>query len=217
MIGSDATAKVANGSSWSVGGSLSIGHEDTATLTISAGSTVAAHDVVIGDESVGLGTVNVDGSNSGGASMLQYTSSLAVGGSGTGHLNITNGGTVAPTAVGTGAAMVRGRAGQHGSVSVDGAGSHFEAKSLSVGGNSTTPGGQGSVTLTDGATAQVATSVTTGRNWHDRRDGGRVHDGSTSTLASDGANPGQRRGIARWQRLGDGQCRSDRRRRGRAG
>ncbi len=186
MIGSDATATIDNGSSWGINGSLSVGHQDTATLTISAGSAVAVHDAVIGDESVGLGTVNLDGSNSNGASLFQYSASLAVGNMGTGHLNITHGGEVAPASTGAGVATIAATPDSVGSVSVDGAGSHFEAKSLSVGGSSTTPGGQGTMTLTHGGTAHVSGAVTTGSNGSIDATGGAFTIGSASTLASVG-------------------------------
>jgi hypothetical protein len=89
----------------------------------------------------------------------------------------------------TGQAQIAASTGSAGSVNVDGSGTYFEASTLSVGGNASVAGAQGSFTLTHGSTAHVAVKATTGTNGTiDVADngGGGLTIGSTSTLAANG-------------------------------
>ena len=177
-----------NASTWSNSGSLYVGYGGSggttnSVLNVQNGGQVASANGYIGYNSGSSGTATVTGSTNSTASTWS-TGSLNVGESGTGTLNIQNGGQVTVTEDGPGAVSVAVQPGSVGSVTVDGSGSHFEATSLSVGGSASTPGGQASFALTNSATAHVATTVSTGSHGSINVTGGGLTVGSTGTLAA---------------------------------
>lgn len=112
------------GSSWQLSGPiarLNVGSSGEGTLTITNGGEVLNADssfaVTIGENAGSNGTVTVDGA---GSNFTNIDSSITVGQSGTGTLNILNGGTVS-NAFGS----IGGSAGGEGTVTVDGAGSSW--------------------------------------------------------------------------------------------
>jgi outer membrane autotransporter protein len=112
------------GSSWQLSGPiarLNVGSSGEGTLTITNGGEVLNADsslgVTIGENVGSNGTVTVDGA---GSNFTNIQSSVIVGNSGSGTLNILNGGTVS-NAFGS----IGGSAGGEGTVTVDGAGSSW--------------------------------------------------------------------------------------------
>jgi outer membrane autotransporter protein len=112
------------GSSWQLAGpsaSLDVGASGEGSLTITNGGEVLNADsflsTYIGDKSGSSGTVTVDGT---GSNFTNINGSIDVGNSGTGTLDILNGGTVSNTfgSIGT-------SAGGEGTVMVDGTGSSW--------------------------------------------------------------------------------------------
>jgi len=100
LAGSTGTATVTGaGSSWT-GNSFFIGNSGTGTFNVSDGATLTANnDTFLGYSAGSLGTLNVDGAGS--KFSLMNNKSLFVGGSGlsgtpsgTGIVNVTNGGTL---------------------------------------------------------------------------------------------------------------------------
>ncbi len=194
--GSNGTATVdgvnANGkaSTWSNSGNLYVGYgatnSGTGTLAVQNGGQVSSADSYLGFSSGSSGIATVTGgvTTNGAASSWTY-GSLHVGESGTGTLNILNGGQVTPSG-GSGAVNVAVQPGSVGSVYVDGSGSHLEATSMSVGGSSSTLGGLANFSLTNSGTAHVATTLTTGQQGSILITSGALTVGSISTPAAIG-------------------------------
>jgi T5SS/PEP-CTERM-associated repeat protein len=146
--GAAGTATVdGTGSSWTCNGDLRVGYGGSGVLNITHGGTVtvpgystSGHGYV-GGMSGSAGTVTVDGIGS--AWMIGDV--LCVGGSGTGVLNITHGGSVSvyysyhPSYIGSGA-------GSSGTVTVDGTGSALKCAGTLIIGNS----GAGVLNITNG-------------------------------------------------------------------
>ncbi len=104
-------------SGWTITDQLELGSGPSqGTLNITDGATVVNTFGRIGNDSNGVGTVNVDGANSG----WDNSSSLRIGSSGTGHLNITDGAFVINTA-----GSIATEAGSSGTVTIDGIGSRW--------------------------------------------------------------------------------------------
>ncbi len=107
---------------WTVGGDLTVGNTGTGQLDITAGGTVTNDFGTIGDRALSKGTVTVSGTDgSGNASTWTNNFDLVVGQSGTGFLNILNGGAVSNLT-----AYISG-AGGGGTVTVSGVGSNGTA------------------------------------------------------------------------------------------
>ncbi len=183
MTGSTSTAKVDAGASWNVGGELTVANQGIATMTVSNGGFVSALNVTLGEIKGAGGQVTVTGTGTPIASTLKFTNELKVGDGGAGELDVDNGGQVAATGSGTDEASVAVQAGSTGTVNVDGSGSHFDATSLILGGDSHVTGGQAAFNLTNGGTAHIASSVTTGSQGVLNVTGGGMTVGSTATLA----------------------------------
>ncbi len=141
---------------WTIGsGSLYVGYSGNGTLNINNGGMIFVWGAssYLGYNSGSTGTVTVTGSGSGGPSLL-YSAGLYVGNSGSGTLNITNGGYVS-NAVG----YVGYGSGSTGTVLVSGSGSTWNnGGNLFVGYD-----GAGSVTQT-GGTNSVAGILYLGYN-----------------------------------------------------
>ncbi|WP_417549110.1 autotransporter domain-containing protein [Methylophaga sp.] len=112
------------GSSWQLSGpsaSLDVGASGEGSLTITNGGEVLNTDSIlstyIGDKSGSSGTVTVDGT---GSNFTNINGSIDVGNSGTGTLDILNGGTVSNTF-----GFIGTSAGGEGTVMVDGTGSSW--------------------------------------------------------------------------------------------
>jgi T5SS/PEP-CTERM-associated repeat protein len=131
--GSSGTATVASAGSWNVAGNLTVGGQSIGELDIKTAASVAAHDMTIGDSYGAEGTVKVTGTGTASTAKLTYDNTLTVGNNGTGHLDVTDGGSVAPTGQGTGQVVIGAGATGNGEVTVDGSTSHFEANSLQIG------------------------------------------------------------------------------------
>ncbi len=140
------------GSKWTGYYYIAVGVDGTGTLDVTNGGAVYGgyYGINGGGSYIGAngsGTVNVDGPGS-----LFDTSSLSVGYSGTGVLNITNGGLVRSQVMGghNGNIALGQAAGSSGTVKVDGAGSLLDANWLWVG-----QAGTGTLTLSNGGVAQA--------------------------------------------------------------
>ena len=180
MSKSSATATVDTLGSWSIGGTLTVGGQSTAMLTVSGGGNVSAANVTIGDQSGSSSMVTVTGVSASGAppkpSTLQFSGILTVANGTFGELDITQGAKVMTfgdsqpgsdilpdgnggyTVVGTPirAIEIAGQEGIAGIVNVTGAGSGITADLINAGVN-----GAGSMTVSGGAsgTANLATVV----------------------------------------------------------
>ena len=96
-----------------------IGDTSAGTLMVDGGSALASASGYLGYGSGSSGTVTVDGKGSIWQCRVPYgTGSISVGNSGTGTLNITNGGCVT-----TASSTIAANLGSTGAVTVDGAGS----------------------------------------------------------------------------------------------
>jgi T5SS/PEP-CTERM-associated repeat protein len=103
-------------------------------ITVNGGSQLSSYQSYVGYGSGKTGTIAVDGAGS-----AFNASTLYMGYSGTGTMNITNGGAV------TGSISMGYNAGATGTITVDGAGSTLNAYSSTIGRN-----GSGIVTITNG-------------------------------------------------------------------
>lgn len=112
-------------------GDLIIGDTGTAALTLASGSTASSVNGFLGNQGGGNGSVTVTGAGS------AWTNSgvLTIGNTGTGTLNILNGGTVSNTDAYVGRSFVMSPAVAVGSgtVTVDGVGSTWNNRNLSLG------------------------------------------------------------------------------------
>jgi T5SS/PEP-CTERM-associated repeat protein len=177
MLDSTGVATVDSASAWNTAGTLTVGGQSSGTLTVTGGGTVSANNMVIGDQSTGGGTVNVTGTGNLASASLLYTGTLTVGNSGAGTLDITAGGSVAPTGTGSGQVFVG--MGGYSTIAVDGTKSHFEATSLTMGRLS-------QLLLTDAGSAHVATTVNSGSPSSINVTGGGLTIGAASPLAATG-------------------------------
>ena len=171
--GSSGTVTVSgSGTNWTVSGYytsgvpyLYVGRYGTGVLNITNGAAVNDASSYIGREAGSVGTATVDGAGSSWTSDI-YSYNMSVGHSGTGTLDVTNGGTVSHRSgsIGYGA-------GGSGTVTVDGVGSSWtNTTGLGVGGY-----GTGVMAVTNGGT------LTTGGGTLGRYAGGH------GTMTVDGA------------------------------
>ena len=136
------------GSTWTNSAGMVVGYSGTGQLTISGGGQVntAATGGFVGLLQGSTGTTTVTGAGS----SWNISDPLVVGSSGSGTLNVQNGGTVTSTS-----GNIALNAGSSGAVSVTGAGSAWTTTgNLNVGGAGTgtlTVGGGGAVTVAGGA------------------------------------------------------------------
>ena len=144
--GSNGTATViGNGSTWEMGW-LSVGGYGTGTLSIQDGGIVRGNgDGTLGVYSNSAGTVTVSGNGS----TLELNGLFSVGGSGTGTLNIQDGGLVKSN--GPGSVSIARASGTTCTATVSGYGSTWEMRgTLRVG-----DGGTGTLNIQDGALVSV--------------------------------------------------------------
>ncbi len=168
------------------GATVTVGQGGKGFFNVQNNASFTVSNFVLAGNELSHGTADVTGTGAPGTATLLYDDKLIVGDAGTGELDITKGGVVAPSGVGAGAVIVGAQFGSSGTVTVDGAGSHLEATSLVVGG----PQSAGSLAflfVNGGATAHVATSVKTGPASFIDVTGGGLTIGSTSTLAATGS------------------------------
>ncbi|MDQ8698471.1 autotransporter domain-containing protein [Hyphomicrobium sp. LHD-15] len=142
------------GSKWTATYYIGVGVNGTGTLNVINGGElfggyygINGGGAYVGQDATGIGTLNVSGAGS-----LFETSSLSIGFSGTGVLNVTNGGEVRSVVLGghPGYITIGQVAGSSGTVTVDGAGSLLRAEQVVVGQD-----GTGTLTLSNGGTAQA--------------------------------------------------------------
>jgi T5SS/PEP-CTERM-associated repeat protein len=151
--GSGAVAVIGAGSTWTNNGALSIGFSGTGTLTIDAGGTVRntgntdSTTTRIGANSGSQGSVTVSGAGS----KWTISSELEIGDSGTaeGWLTIENGGTVT-----SGRCLVGLGSQARGAIRVSGAGSTWNASSLTAG-----LSGTGTLTIDSGGKVSSSSST----------------------------------------------------------
>jgi fibronectin-binding autotransporter adhesin len=156
-----------SGSTWTCSSYLYVGYSGTGALNITNGGSVSNSSGYLGYGGTGsAGTALVDGSGS----TWTCSNDLYVGNSGTGTLNITNGGQVSSTL-----GVLGYNSGSAGTVLVDGSGSIWTC------GGSVTIGrsGAGTLSITNGGLVTVGGTTYLGG-------AGRLSIGSGSTMVSDG-------------------------------
>ena len=156
------------GSQWINSGDLLVGDAGTGELNITTGGIVpnSQSNGYLGFQSTGSGTVTVDGVGSTWNSAVTY-----IGHSGSGQLNVTNGGTVSSIQD-----WVGYQPGSSGGVKVDGTGSHWTNNTdIVVIGNQ----GTGSLSITDGG--MVSTGFDSHLGFQTNGDGTVTVDGAGST------------------------------------
>ncbi len=87
--GSSATV-TGPGSEWTIGGSLVIGDLAAGSLAITAGGSVSATTLTLGNTTAGVGDLSASGT----ASLLSLSAQLLVGAAGIGDVAISNGATI---------------------------------------------------------------------------------------------------------------------------
>jgi len=128
---SNSTATVnGTGSSWTSGSFLSVGYGGTGTLNIQNGGTISSTQGLVGHTVGSIGTATVNGT---GSSWANTTGNLTIGNSGTGTLNVQNGGST----TGINAVVGNGN-GAVGAATIDGTGSSWTNSSNFYVGNSGT-------------------------------------------------------------------------------
>jgi T5SS/PEP-CTERM-associated repeat protein len=150
MSGSSAAATVGTLANWSIGGTLTIGSQSTATLAVSGGANVSAANITIGDQGNGTGTVTVSGASAAGnpptPSTMQFSATLTIARAGTATLNVNAGGqvkTFGSSPLGINVGVQRNSLG---TVDISGTGSSLSANAIFIGEN-----GTGYVTVEQGA------------------------------------------------------------------
>ncbi|HVS71863.1 MAG TPA: PEP-CTERM sorting domain-containing protein [Phycisphaerae bacterium] len=183
FAGNTATGTVDDASTLHVVGSVSVGSQGSATLTLDHGSALVADgDATIGEMSGGSGVVNVKGAGT----LLTYKGKLTVGDGGAGTLAISGGGGVSGAGGATGVLNVGVQGPASGTITVDGAGSSLQAGSVFVGGDEGGPGGSGSITVSGGAAAGASAELVLWPNGSVNVGGGRFTVGDQSALAAVG-------------------------------
>jgi len=130
LAGSTGTATVTgSGSTWTGGGTMTVGNNGTGSLTISSGGTVSNTSGTIGNVANSVGTATVTGIGSSWAN----SGDLRVGNSGTAALTISDGGTISNTSGYIGLSV-----GSIGTATVTGSGSSWTNSSYLYVGNSGT-------------------------------------------------------------------------------
>ncbi len=170
-------------SQWTNSWGISVGESGSGTLIITNGGTVAGKWFdYIGNKSGSAGMVSVDGTNS------QWTSSssLTVGNSGSGTLNIANGGAVSNTTGDIGYNL-----GSTGTVSVDGTNSKWtNSGSLTVGNS-----GSGTLNIANGGSVSVGGSTYVAKGVTGTGTINFGPNGGTLTTQSLGASSSQLTGV----------------------
>lgn len=167
--GASETVPGSQTSPWNVPGALYIGQNATGSLTITSGGTVQSGTdpvgttgSVLGYEPGSSGTVVVDGGawydSVDAANNKVAGGTTAIGGSGTGNLQIKNGGKVGVLFMNIGQ-----NGGGNGTVVVDGAGSQLLATASSTSGITVGTSGTGSLTVSNGG--KVVGNTTTAIGW----------------------------------------------------
>ncbi len=152
--GSSVTVTGTN-STWNVGGTLVVGDGATGSLGVSAGGTVDATDLVIGNQSTASGNVALSGTGS--SITLSGTNAgdglLTVGGAGVGDLSIANGATL------TASSAQVGSAGGSGDIDLEGHGSYLHVTGNMAITNGDVVVGAGSTLNVAGALSHTATGI----------------------------------------------------------
>ena len=129
---------------------LSVGKAGNGTLNIQNGGNVSNSIGQVGRETGSTGTVNVTGESS-----TWNNTSLLVGNNGNATLNVTAGGSVISDA-----ARIGDNTNSTGTVLVDGVGSTWTStNTLTLGGDDTTAGGTGTLTITNSGAVTVANTA----------------------------------------------------------
>ena len=146
------TDEAGNPSSWTSSSTLSIGSAGEGRLTIEGGGHVSSVSGSIGTATTGEGTVIVRGTDQSDApSQWIISDFLAVGSSGTGELEILDGGKVVNLNAFIGASALG-----NGTVTVSGSGSNWTSlEELAVGGDNLLPRGSGHLRIADEGLVQV--------------------------------------------------------------
>ncbi len=135
------------GAIWDNQSSLRVGVDGTGTLRLENGGTVTTDGTVfLGVGSQGSGTVIVTGTGS----TLQANSNVQIGDSGTGNLQVRNGGAFTTT----GASIIGARTGAEGTVTVTGVGSSWATGRFALGQD-----GTGRLIVSDGATVDTTDAI----------------------------------------------------------
>ncbi len=93
--GTDGSSATVTGvsSTWSIGGTLIVGDLAAGALDVSAGGSVSATALVLGNSATGVGNLSLSGT----ASNVTLATGLTVGSSGIADISIANGATLAGT------------------------------------------------------------------------------------------------------------------------
>ncbi len=141
-------------------GNTIVGDLGDGTLRIlNGGFAVTSGNAIIGRSAGGTGAVVVDGVNEF-ASEWDITGNLTVGNSGSGSLEIRNGGLVGSAPFVPNNVFIGRMSGGTGTVMVDGTNSGFNStlnavNAIYVGGDAAGPGGEGTLRITDGGTVNT--------------------------------------------------------------
>ncbi|MES9880867.1 MAG: hypothetical protein ABW185_08305, partial [Sedimenticola sp.] len=178
LPGSQGSARVSGtGSEWNISSLFNVGGGGSGTLMVEDGASVVSGESYLGHTTTASGTAIIDGSGSkwqttGYFALGRYTGAtgtatvtngglldtdswLVVGESGTGSVTVSSGGRLESKL----AALGSSSAGAQGSVTVDGAGSSWYANLLAVGGWDTMNGGSGQVSVTNGGSLEVSSTL----------------------------------------------------------
>ena len=140
-------------------GSMAVGYHGSGSMNISDGVEVQTRSGYVGLEAASTGVVTVDGPGS----TWTTTGHLTVGGQGAATLTISGGATVSSSSTTTPVLFLRDYVGlsdgSSGHVTVDGDGSKWSNRDLSVG-----IWGQGTLTITNGGLVSVAGMLTIDRD-----------------------------------------------------
>ena len=159
--GAAQTVSVTATSTWSVTGTLTVGAAGIAGATIGGGSVATVvGGVVVGDQSGAAGVLTLSGTATVGTvttrSEIGFGGALVVGNAGDGTLEVQSGALVAAISGGRGEIDIAVAAGSTGDLAISGASSELSGTLLDVGGDASTDGGSGMLSL-GGGILQVAT------------------------------------------------------------
>ncbi len=170
-----------------------VGQNSEGTLNVTGGGSVVhsfhptlseqspSNGLVLGNSTGSTGTASVTGSNS----SLTAGKNLAIGRFGTGTLNVVAGGTV-----NSNISWIGYDTGSIGTATVMGAGSQWNAAELYVGGNTSSGGGTGFLTVKDGGVVNVSGNMTVWTTGTLKGDGQIFGNLTSSGRVAPGNSPG---------------------------
>lgn len=132
-------------------GSLFLGDSGTTSLVVENGATLTSESTIMGDNLTGNGTITVTGTGSSWTDI----DTVWLGWDGAGTLDVLAGGTASLDSV-----VLAAFTGSSGALTVDGTGSALNTNDAVVGGVTGIPGGTGTFTVSNGATANIGNLTT---------------------------------------------------------